>query len=101
MLKMRLQRIGKKKQAYFRVIVTEHTVKSQGKYLELLGSYDPHKKVLNAKKERIEHWLSKGVSISPTLNNLLIKHTILDPNRYHKVKSWRPKVSSGATAQNT
>ena len=86
---MRLQRIGKKGQAYFRIIVTEHTKKPQGEYLELLGSYDPHKKNLLAKKERIEYWMSKGVQLSPTVNNLLINNNIIAGT---KKLSWKPKV---------
>ena len=89
MLTMRLQRIGKRGQAYFRVIVTEHTKKPQGEYLELLGSYDPHKKSLLVKKERIEHWMSKGVQLSPTVNNLFINNKIIVAT---KKLSWKPKV---------
>ncbi|OGI90989.1 30S ribosomal protein S16 [Candidatus Nomurabacteria bacterium RIFCSPLOWO2_01_FULL_40_15] len=89
MLIMRLQRIGKRGQAYFRVIVTEHTKKPQGEYLELLGSYDPHKKSLLVKKERIEHWISKGVQLSPTVNNLFVNNKIIVAP---KKLSWKPKV---------
>ncbi len=88
---MRLQRIGKKGQAYFRIIVTEHTKKPQGEYLELLGSYDPHKKDLKIKKERLEHWMSKGVQMSPTVNNLLVNNKIIT---FAKKLSWKPKVGS-------
>lgn len=94
MLVMRLQRIGKKGQAYFRLVVTEHTKKPQGEFHELLGSYDPHKKNLQAKKERIEYWLSKGVQPSPTLNNLLVNHHIIERP---KMLSWKPKVKEKAT----
>ena len=89
MLIMRLQRIGKKGQAYFRIIVTEHTKKPQGEYLELLGSYDPHKKDLKVKKERIEHWMSMGVQLSPTVNNLLVNNKVITAD---KMLSWKPKV---------
>ena len=88
MLMIRLQRIGKKGQAYFRVVVVEHTKKSQGEYLELLGTYNPHEKVLNVKKDRIEYWASKGAQASPTVNNLLINYKIWDKS---KVQSWKPK----------
>ncbi|MEK7646014.1 MAG: 30S ribosomal protein S16 [Patescibacteria group bacterium] len=88
MLIMRLQRIGKRGQAYFRIIVTEHTKKPQGEYLELLGSYDPHKKSLLVKKERIEHWMSKGVQLSPTVNNLFVNNKIIVAD---KKLSWKPK----------
>jgi small subunit ribosomal protein S16 len=89
MLVMRLQRIGKKGQAYFRIVVTEHTKKPQGEFLELLGSYDPHKKDLKLKKDRVEYWQSKGVQLSPTVNNLLVNHKIISAP---KMASWRPKV---------
>ncbi len=93
MLIMRLQRIGKKGQAYFRAVVTEHTKKPQGEFLELLGSYDPHKKVLKMKKDRVEYWRSKGVGISPTLNNILINQGVIDGD---KKLSWKPKVKPAA-----
>ncbi len=88
MLKIRLQRIGKVGQAYFRLVVTEHTTKPQGKYLELLGSYDPHKKVAKIEGERVKHWMTKGARLSPTANNLLISKEII---KGEKVKAWKPK----------
>jgi len=89
MLKIRLSRIGKKGQAYFRVVVVEHTKKPKGEYLELLGTYNPHEKVLNVKKDRIEYWVSKGAQPSPTVSNLLVNNKIWDRP---KVQSWKPKV---------
>jgi len=88
MLKIRLQRIGKRGQAYFRIVVLEHTSRPQGKYLELLGSYDPHKKELIVEKERIAYWMSQGVRLSPTANNLLIEKKIIQGE---KVRAWKPK----------
>lgn len=88
MLKIRLQRIGKRGQAYFRLVVTEHTTKPQGKYLELLGSYDPHKKELKVDGERVGYWLSRGAQMSETANNLLVDRKIIEGE---KVKAWRPK----------
>lgn len=89
MLNIRLQRTGKRGQAYFRIIVAEHTKKPKGSVLELLGSYDPHKKELKVEKDRIEYWISKGAQISPTVNNLLVNQKIWDKP---KMESWKPKV---------
>jgi len=86
---MRFQRIGKKGQAYFRIVLTEHTKKPLGEFLELLGSYDPHKKDLKCKKERIEYWMSKGVKASPTVHNLLINKKVISGD---KKLSWKAKV---------
>jgi small subunit ribosomal protein S16 len=88
MLKIRLQRIGKKGQAHFRLIVTEHTQKPKGRFLEDLGNYDPHKNTLNAKKERVEYWMSKGAQLSATANNLLVGREII---KGEKVQVWKAK----------
>lgn len=92
MLKVRLQRVGKRGQAYFRVVVVEHTKKPKGEVLELLGSYDPHKKVFNVKKDRVEYWMENGAQISPTVNNLMVNYKVWDKP---KMESWRPKVKKG------
>src|SRR3989338_3104093 len=88
MLKVRLQRTGKRGQAYFRVVIVEHTKKPKGKFLELLGNYDPHKKEFKVDMERINHWVSNGVQVSPTVNNLLVNYKYWDKP---KMQSWKPK----------
>ena len=90
MLNIKLQRVGKRGQAYFRVIISEHTKNPQGSFLELLGSYDPHKKVFKVKKDRIEYWISKGAGVSPTVNNLMVNYKQWDKP---KMQSWKPKRS--------
>ena len=92
MLKIRLQRIGKRGQAYFKVIVTEHTRKPKGKYLELLGSYDPHKNEMHVDAEKVKHWLSQGAKMSGTVNNLLVGRGIIAGER---VTVWKPKKKMG------
>ncbi len=88
MLKIRLQRIGKKKQAHYKIVVLEHTKKPQGKYLEQLGTYDPRAKELNVTRESVEAWMQKGAQISPTVNNLMVNHKVWDRP---KMESWKPK----------
>lgn len=95
MLKIRLQRIGKKGKAYFRVVLLEHSRRPKGSFQELLGSYDPHAKKFDVKKERIEYWKSKGAQTSPTVNNLLINYKVLTGD---KVQSWKPKKKEGGPA---
>ena len=88
MLKIRLQRVGKKNAPSYRVVLAEHTAPPQGKFQEILGFYNPRKKEKSFKKERIEHWLSKGAQLSPTVHNLLISEGVL---KGIKLKAWRPK----------
>ena len=85
---IRLQRIGKKHQAHFRIAVMEHTKKPQGKYLELLGTYDPHAKAFKVDRERVEQLMKNGAQISPTVNNLMVNHKVWDRP---KMESWKPK----------
>lgn len=88
MLKIRLQRVGKKNSPSYRVVLAEHTAPPQGKFQEILGHYNPRKKEKSFKKERIEHWLSKGARLSPTVYNLLVDEKVFEGP---KLKAWRPK----------
>ncbi len=78
MLKIRLRRSGKKNHAQYRIVVAEHTAPIQGKFIDLLGSYDPHTKVVNVKKDLVLEWVNKGAKPSNTvaklLNNAKITH---------------------------
>ena len=79
MLTIRLQRVGKKKIASYRLIVSEKARDTQDKYLELLGTFNPHAKENQflPVKERIEYWMSKGAQTSPTVHNLLVSAGIV------------------------
>ncbi len=76
MIKLRLQRIGRKHEPVFRLVATDsqNSTKS-GKFNELLAAYDPRKGrggLTNLKVERVKHWLSHGAQATPTVHNLLI-----------------------------
>ena len=76
MLKIRLARIGKKKQPYYRIIISEQARDTYGRALEILGSYNPRTKKIELKNERVKYWLSVGAAVSPTMHNLLITNNI-------------------------
>lgn len=79
MLTIRLQRVGRKNDPSFRVVVTDSKNGPQsGKFLEILGSYNARfgKPTLNA--DRIKHWLSKGAGISDTVRNMLIHFKVIE-----------------------
>ena len=97
MLKIRLQRIGKKNSPSFRVVLVEHTMRPQGKFLELLGSYNKIQKQKSFNKERILYRISKGAQVSPTVHNLLVDEKIIDKP---KVKAWKPKKKTVEEAKN-
>ena len=72
---IRLQRTGKPKQPYYRVVAIEKSRGATGKPLEVLGSYDPRgestAKKVSLKKDRIEHWLKNGALPSDTVAQLV------------------------------
>jgi small subunit ribosomal protein S16 len=78
MLKIRLQRIGRKNDPSFRVVLTDskNSTKS-GKFLEILGTYNPKSKERKIEAEKIKHWLSMGAKLSDTLHNFLVKDSVL------------------------
>ncbi len=88
MLVIRLTRIGKKNQPAYRVVLTEKQNPVRGKFIEILGSYNPGLKTKALKVERIKYWLSKGAQASDTVHNLLVNEKIIDAK---KVKAWTPK----------
>lgn len=77
MLIIRFSRIGKKNHAQFKIVLAEKSSPIKGKSVETLGSYDPHLKNLSLKKERVEYWISQGVSFSDSVFNLLIARGII------------------------
>jgi small subunit ribosomal protein S16 len=92
MLVIRLQRVGKKNQPSYRVVLAEKTFPVKGKFIEILGNYNPRQKTKAFEKDRILHWLSKGAQASPTVHNLLVSEKIVDAP---KVKAWAPKKKEG------
>ena len=75
---IRLQRIGKPKQAYYRVVAIEKSRGATGKPLEVIGSYDPRQdtagKKVQLKKDRFDHWVKNGALPSETVASLVKAH---------------------------
>ena len=73
MLMIRLSRIGKKKHPFYRVVVTEKTRPRDGRFVEIVGTYDPTKKpaTVTLDHARVEYWLSKGAQPSETVRSFL------------------------------
>lgn len=88
MLKIRLQRIGRKNDPKFRLVITEQKSKPQSGELEILGSYDPKTDSKILKAERITYWISKGAQLSDTAHNFLVKNQVITGKKIavHKTK---------------
>lgn len=72
-VKLRLTRMGKKKQPMYRVVATDSHTKRDGEYIELVGTYNPLTKPATVKidEEVALKWLNNGAIPSDTVRNLL------------------------------
>ena len=77
MLKLRLQRIGRKKEPHFRLIAQDSKKDPWDKSVEILGWLNPRSKEKELKKDRIEYWLSVGAQVTDSVYNLLVNDGLI------------------------
>ena len=72
-VRMRLMRMGKKKQPVYRVVVMDQRAPRDGRYIEQIGRYDARQEpsLVEIDNERATHWLSNGAQPSETVEKLL------------------------------
>lgn len=75
MLAIRLTRKGAKKQPFYRVVVTEKEAKRDGRFVEIVGHYNPCREPVELKldRERINYWIARGAQPSETVRSLIRK----------------------------
>jgi len=76
---MRLARIGSKKRPYYRIVVIEKRRARNGRFLEILGQYNPiaNPTQVEINSERAQYWLSKGAEPSETVRSILRQKEIV------------------------
>lgn len=74
MLKIRLRRMGSRKDAFYRVIVSDSTLAPTGRFVEVLGTYDPGTNPATVRLDtaRADHWIRRGAHPSATVKRLLV-----------------------------
>ena len=74
-VKIRLTRLGRKKMPFYRIIVADIEAKRDGKFLEILGTYDPMKDPAEMKidSDKLQVWLDRGAKPSTTVKSLLAR----------------------------
>jgi ribosomal protein S16 len=86
MLMIRFQRIGRKNDAAFRIVVLEKTSGPKaGSYVDLVGTYNPKTKAVTLKPEAIRDWMAKGAQVSPSLHNLLVREGVLEGKKFQVI----------------
>ena len=73
---IRLRREGTKNSPYYKVVVADRRSPRDGKFIEIIGAYDPKKPGHNStlKIDRVEYWISKGAQPSDTVRSLIKKN---------------------------
>lgn len=86
-VKLRLRRMGKKKRPFYRIVAADSRAPRDGRFIELVGTYDPISKPMNVdlKEDRIMYWLQNGAQPTDTVKNLFQKKGVW--LKWHLVKS--------------
>ncbi|MBI3983905.1 30S ribosomal protein S16 [Candidatus Microgenomates bacterium] len=98
MLMIRLSRVGRKKQAMFRVVVADKRRTPTGRFVAQIGHYDPHAKEFVVDEERLQAYLKDGAQPSSTMVKLLKRAKIKLPAWAEAnliVKNKAPKAKKG------
>ena len=99
MLKIRLRRTGARKKPSYRIVVAESTAPRDGKYVEIIGTYDPltDPATIKLDGDRAKHWLSVGAQPTERVVKLMAREGLVEAPTY---PGAAPKESDGeATAE--
>ena len=78
-VKIRLNRMGAKKNPFYRIVVTDSRAPRDGRFIEVLGNYDPSQNpaVVNVDEEKVLDWMGKGAQLTDTVKNLFSKKGLM------------------------
>ena len=99
MLRIRLRRVGLKKQPSYRMVVAENEWPRDGRFLEIVGRYNPrtHPETVEVNEERTYHWLKNGARPTDSVAQLLTKQGTL--GRFERVQKGEDLQAVLAEAQ--
>ena len=91
MLKIRLQRIGRKNDPAFRVVLTDSKNSTKtGKFLKILGTYNPKAGETKFESEDIKYWISRGAKLSDTMHNFMVHEKIITGKKVNVLPKKKP-----------
>ena len=107
MLKIRLARVGKKKQPTYRVVIADARAPRDGKYVEIVGSYNPRTEpdTFVIDEDKVRDWLAKGAQPTMRMQKLLARQGLVKAPTFPPPKpkaaapesSPRPQAAAPAT----
>ena len=80
MVKIRLKRMGAKKNPFYRIVVADSRYPRDGRFIEELGYYDPMQEpsVVKVDADKAKDWMAKGAQPTDTVKALFKKHGVID-----------------------
>ena len=74
-VRIRLTRLGRKKKPFYRIIVADSESKRDGRFLDVVGTYDPLQEpaAISIDNEKLQNWLGKGALPTTTVQSLIKK----------------------------
>ena len=80
MVRIRLRRVGAKKQPSYRIVVADQRSPRDGRFIENIGHYNPRTEpeTVQVKADRARHWLSVGAQPSQAVHRLLVNAAVID-----------------------
>ncbi len=90
MIKIRLRRVGAKKQPYYRVVVADSRSPRDGRFIEIVGNYDPRQDppAFTLKEDRAIYWLQQGAQPTEAVGRMLDKLGM--PQKLERIKAGEP-----------
>ena len=101
MLRIRLSRVGKKRQPAFRVLVADSRSPRDGAFVEIIGHYNPlaDPPTVTIKEERAAHWLKQGAKPSEAAAKILARAGVMErPARRVSVPTTKPETEEAVAA---
>ncbi len=77
-VKLRLQRFGSNKKPFYRVVASESTKPRDGKFLEIVGTYDPLIGQVKIDQDKAQKWINNGAQPTDTVKSLFKKYNVLN-----------------------
>ena len=99
-VKIRLRRIGAKKHPFYRLVVADTRSPRDGKFIEILGTYDPMTDpvTLTIDQDKVKSWLQKGARPSDTARSFLIGQGLL-PKESARKRPTKPAKTAAASTE--
>lgn len=97
MLMMRLQRIGRRNDPSYRIVVTDkRTGPKSDKHVDRLGSYNPKMNHVQIDAAKAKEWLAKGVQPSDTVHNILVGQKVIEGKKINVLPKKSPIIDEEA-----